>query len=161
MHLLGVFPLFLTVSSLSASPWSPASKILTKSIDANFSDSICSLICGSVCVQLRDEWRKKRNSRVRWSIKKTDLPADSSGLFYCTNLMTKATHVLPNWIRNAPTTLHSRGSGSVDTTFLLLWDLCGARVRTQEKKRMYGWRPEDVGNGGWEGWAVLCLTCMK
>lgn len=47
-------------------------------------------------MRLRDERRKKRGGRVRGSIEKTDLPADSSGSFYCNNLMTKATHVLPN-----------------------------------------------------------------
>lgn len=40
--------------------------------------------------------------------------------FTVTTWWSKPTHVLPNSIRDAPATLHSRGNGSVDTTFLSL-----------------------------------------
>lgn len=164
MHLLDVFPLFFTLSSLSLSPWSPTTQSWQKhwhNDPRNFSDRLHSLICGEfvwvcACVVVRTsvlQWkerRKKGNGRVRWLIKKTDLPADSSGLFYCNNLMTRPTHVLPNSIRNSPTTLHSRGNGSVATTFLLLWAPVW-RQGQEAGKEGNVWREARI-SWSWERW---------
>lgn len=84
------------------------------------------------------------NGRVKWLIKKTDWPPDSSELFQSNKLMTKATLVLANSIRDAPASLHLRRNGRVTRTSLL--SLCGTGIG---------------GRGGGEPDAPLCLACME
>lgn len=123
----------------------------------NLWEFVCGM-CGLYVMQWKER-RRKENGRVRWTIKKTNLTADSSGLFYCNNLMTKPTHALPNSIRNSSTTLHSGGNGSADTSFLLL---CGARVRRQGRKKHME-RCQNILELEKCGWkvGVLRFTFMK
>lgn len=66
------------------------------------------------------------NGRVKWLIKKTYWPPDSSELFQSNKLMTKATLVLANSIRDTPASLHLRRNGRVTRTSLL--SPCGTRI---------------------------------
>lgn len=59
------------------------------------------------------------NGRVKWLIKKTDWPPDSSELFQSNKLMTKPTLVLANSIRDAPASLHLGRNGRITRTSLL------------------------------------------
>lgn len=81
------------------------------------------------------------NGRVKWLIKKTDWPPDSSELFQFNKLMTKPTLVLANSIRDAPASLHLGRNSRTRTSLLLAH---GARI-----------------GGGGEADAPLCLTCME
>lgn len=67
----------------------------------------------------QDRGGKRRNRNLIWLIKKTDLNPDTSELSNCYKFMTKPTHVLPNSITDAPTSIHSRRNDSIASLFLL------------------------------------------
>jgi len=73
--------------------------------------------------------------------------------------MSKPTHVLPNSITNAPTTLHSRRKGSVVTALLPVWRQ-GQENKKQKKRRDVVEYLEN-GIGGWEVKGVSRFLCMK
>lgn len=75
--------------------------------------------------------------------------------------MSKPTHVLPNSITNATTTLHSRTNGSVAKTLFPVWRQ-GRGGGTEKKEWLAEWEEYLVtGKGEWEMNDVSHFTCMK